>query len=64
MKTCTGFARQGFGGRGAAGVASVRGCQKLPLCLMEPMPACSKIDQPLAKAKPISNSGSVSGITY
>ena len=41
---------------GATGVASVRSCQKLPLCLIEPMPAGSKTDPPLAKAKPISTS--------
>ena len=45
-------------------VASVRRCQKLPPCLIEPMPASSKTDPLLAKAEPISNSGSASGITY
>ncbi|KAK4824794.1 hypothetical protein QYF61_019462 [Mycteria americana] len=30
----------------------------------EPMPAGSKTDPPLAKAEPISNGGSASGITY
>ena len=43
---------------------SVRSCWKLPLCLIEPMPAGSKMDLLLAKAKPISDSGSASGITY
>jgi len=38
----------------------VRSCQKFPLCPMEPMPAGSKMDLPLAKAKPISGSGSTS----
>jgi len=41
----------------------MRSCQKLPSCLMEPMPAGSKTDLPLAKAKPISDSGSAAGIT-
>jgi len=45
-------------------VASVRSCWKLPPCLVEPMPATSKMDPPLAKAKPISDSGSSSGIMY
>jgi len=43
-------------------VASVRSCQKLPLCPMEPVPAISKRDTWLAKAKPISDDGSTSGI--
>ena len=41
----------------------MRRCQKLPLCLTEPMPAGSKTDPPLAKAEPISDGGSASGIT-
>jgi len=45
-------------------VASLRSCQKLPPCLIKPMPAGSKMDPPLAKAEPISNSGSASMITY
>lgn len=40
---------------GAIGVASLR-YQKLPPCLIEPMPASSK----MAKAEPISNRGMVS----
>ena len=48
---------------GATGVASVRRCQKLPLCPIEPMPASSKMDPLLAKAELISDSGSASGIT-
>jgi len=60
---CYGFVWQGFGSRGAVGVASVRSCQKLPPCLMEPVPASSKMDPQLAKAKPISDGGSTSGIT-
>jgi len=49
---------------GAIRVASVRSCQKLPLCLIKPVPAGSKRDPPLAKAEPISNSGSASVRTY
>ena len=52
---CYGFAWQGFGSVGAVGVASVRSCEKLALCLIKPVPAGSKTDLPLAKAKPISN---------
>jgi len=46
------------------GVASVKSCKKLPPCLIRPVPASSKMDPPLAKARPISNSGSTSVITY
>ena len=42
----------------------MRSCQKLPLCPIEPMPAGSKTDLPLAKAEPIGDSGSASRITY
>ena len=49
---------------GVAGVASLRRDQGIPPCLTEPVPAGSKMDLPLAKAEPISNSGSASGITY
>ena len=45
-------------------VAFVRRCQKLPLCLIEPMPDGSKMDPPLAKAEPISDDGSASVIAY
>jgi len=44
-------------------VASVRSCKKLPPCLTDPVPVGSKTDPLLAKAKPISNSGSASVIT-
>jgi len=54
---------QGFGSRGPIGVASVRSCEKLPPCLINPMPAGSKTDPPLTKAKPISDGDSASGIT-
>jgi len=47
----------------AAGVASARSCQKLPPCLIEPMPAGSTTDPLLAKAEPISDGGGASGIT-
>jgi len=45
-------------------VASVRSCEKLPPCLIDPVPAGSKMDPPLPKAKPISNSGSASALIY
>jgi len=61
---CTGFVWQGFGSGGATGVASVKSCQKLPPSPTELVPAGSKTDLPLAKAKPISDCGSASGITY
>jgi len=60
---CTGFAWEGFGSGGATVVASVRSCQKLPPCPVDLMPAGSKMDLPLAKAEPISDGGSTSGIT-
>jgi len=45
-------------------VASVRSCQKLPLCPTESMPAGSKTDLPLAKPKSISDGGSASVVTH
>ena len=45
-------------------MAFVRSCYKLPLCHMEPMPAGSKMDPPVAKAEPSSDGGGASGITY
>jgi len=39
-------------------------CVKLPPCLIKPVPASSKTDPPLAKAKPVSDGGSASVITY
>jgi len=45
-------------------VASVRSCQKLPSCPVEPVPDGSKTDPLLAKAKPVSEGGSTSVITY
>jgi len=62
MSLCSGFAWQGFGGGGVIGVASVRNCEKLPPCLIKPVPAGSKMHLSLAKAKPISDSGSASVI--
>jgi len=44
-------------------MTSVRSCWKLPPCLTEPVPAGSKTDLPLAKAKPISDGGSAPVIT-
>jgi len=52
---CYEFAWQSFGSRRAVCVASVRSCEKLPPCLIKPVLASSKMDLPLAKAKPISN---------
>jgi len=49
---------------GATGVASVRSCWKLPPCLIKSVLAGSKTDPLLAKATPISNGRSASGITY
>jgi len=51
-------------GGGAKGVTAVRRCQKLSPYLIQPVPAGSKTDLLLAKAKPISDGGSTSGITY
>jgi len=59
---CHGFAWQGFGSGGATGAASVRSCEKLPPCLIKPVPASSRTDPPLAKAKPVSDGGNY-GIT-
>jgi len=61
---CSGFAWQGFGSGGAIGVASVRSCEKLPPCLIKPVPAGSKMDLMLAKTKEVSDSGSASVVTY
>jgi len=44
-------------------MASVRSFKKLPPCFIKPVLAGSKMDPPLPKAKPISNSDSTSGIT-
>jgi len=38
-------------------------CEKLPPCLIKPVPAGSKTDPPLPKAEPISDGGSASVIT-
>jgi len=48
---------------GAIEVASVRSCEKLPPCLIKPVPAGSKMDLLLAKARPISDGGSALVIT-
>jgi len=58
------FTWQGFGSTGAIGVPSVRSCEKLSPCLIKPVLAGSKMDPPLSKAKPISDSVSASVITY
>jgi len=64
MVGCCGFVWQGFGSEGAIWVASVRSCEKPPTNLTEPVPAVSEMDPPLAKAKPVSEGGSTSVITY
>jgi len=53
-----------LGSKAAIGVASVRSCQKLPPCLIKPMPVSTKVDLLLPEAKPISSGSSASGITY
>jgi len=45
-------------------VSSVRSCEKLPSCLIKPEAAGCKTDLLLPKAKPVSDSGSTSMITY
>ena len=45
-------------------MVSMRSCQKLPACPTEPTPASSKMDPPLAKAKPTRNGGNASVIAY
>jgi len=53
---------QGFG---SGGLEYRRGfCENLPPCLIKLVPAGSKTDPPLPKAKPVSNGGSTSVITY
>ena len=61
--SCVGLMQQGFGSREAAGVAFVGRCQKLPPHPTESMPASSKMDPSLAKAKPISDVGSTFVVT-
>ena len=55
---CYRFAWQGFGSEGAIRVASVRRCGKLPAYLIKPVPASSKTDPPLPRAKSVSDGGS------
>jgi len=45
-------------------MSSVKSCQKLPLCPTEPVTAGSKMDPPLAKAQPTSDSGRASVTAY
>lgn len=58
------FMRQGSGTRVSAGVISRKSCQKLLPCLAEPMPARSKMDPLLAKAKQTSDDSNVSVMAY
>lgn len=53
---------RGFGSGGVTGVASVRRCQTLFLCLI--VPAVSKMDLMVAKAELISAIGYNSVVTY
>lgn len=55
---------QSFGSRVAAGVASLRRCQKLPVYLIESVLSGSKMDLLLAKTDHIHNDGSTSVIAY
>lgn len=53
------------GGLGPQGWEAARSCPYFPISLPEePTPASSRMDPLLAKAKPSSNSGSPSGLTY
>jgi len=45
-------------------VAAVRSCEKLPPCLIKSVPAGSKMDPPLPKAKPFSDGASAVVLTY
>lgn len=49
---CIRFVLPGFGNRWATGIASLRSCQKLSLCLIQTMPAGSKTGTWLGKAEP------------
>jgi len=64
LENCYRFTWQDFGSGGAIGVAFVRSCEKLCPYLIKPVPASLKMDLLLAKAKPVSNSGSAFLITY
>jgi len=58
-----GFAWHVLGSGGPRRVASMRSCEKLPPCPLQPVPAGFKTELLLAKAEPISDSGSTCGIT-
>lgn len=49
---CIGFVWQGSCSGTSTGVVSVRSCQKIPPCPIQPMPAGSCLDPSLAKADP------------
>lgn len=55
---------KGFAALGPARIVSVRSSQKLPQSLVDPMPFSSEVDLQLAKAEPISDGGSDSGVRY
>ena len=64
LSSCYGFVLQGFGSGGAYRGGFCEKLEKLPPCLIQPVPAGSKTDTLLAKATPTSNGGSASGIMY
>lgn len=68
MYDCTGSMRLGFGveeGNGGDVCSSGRSCYKLPPCPVEPMPADSKMEPPLAKWwGGMSDCGSTSGMAH
>jgi len=64
IKRCIGFSWEHFGSGGTTGEASVRSCEKLPPCLIKPVPAGSKMDPLVPKAEPVSDGGSASGVKY
>lgn len=65
MDLGTGFVWSGLGSRGDTGEALWEGAGSfLPADLTGPIPACSRMDPPLAQVKPINNSGGNIGIGY
>lgn len=55
---------QSFSQQGCYKEASVRKCQKLPLCSTELIPASCRMDPTLTKPKPISDDGGTSEIKF
>lgn len=56
---CIGFTWQGFASKQAAGVASVRSFQKIPLCEIKAVADGSRADLPPSKVAPTSGSDSI-----